>query len=134
SPPLSEGWETDFESAQATARAQQKPILMVFSGSDWCKNCIQLRKQVFESEVFRTQAPEDWVLVEVDFPRARKNRLSAEQQAHNKALAERYNPKGSFPYVLAIHPDGSPLAEVNTQLRNPVQFLTHLTALTAETP
>ena len=51
-----EGWGNDFAEAQKTAKAENKLILLNFSGSDWCGPCIQLKKEVFESETFKTFA------------------------------------------------------------------------------
>lgn len=42
----SQNWKTNFEEAKATATEQNKSILLVFSGSDWCGPCIKLDKNV----------------------------------------------------------------------------------------
>ena len=39
-----EGWMTDFEAAQVKAKAENKPMLLDFTGSDWCGWCIKLDK------------------------------------------------------------------------------------------
>src|SRR6478609_12056667 len=45
-------WLTDFSTAQAQARAQDKPLLINFTGSDWCPPCIMLHRQVFSQPAF----------------------------------------------------------------------------------
>ena len=45
-------------------------------------------------------AKQNLVLVKLDFPMRKKNKLSKEQQAHNDKLAEKYNKKGVFPLVI----------------------------------
>ncbi|PIZ06384.1 MAG: thiol-disulfide isomerase, partial [Flavobacteriales bacterium CG_4_10_14_0_8_um_filter_32_5] len=47
-------WLTDYKEALTKAKAENKLILMDFSGSDWCSNCIRLEKSVFQTEVFNT--------------------------------------------------------------------------------
>ncbi|MBO3697184.1 thioredoxin family protein [Roseivirga sp. E12] len=98
-------WTFDFEEAKAQAATSQKTILVVFSGSDWCKPCIQLHKELFESDKFIVYAKENLVLVKADFPYRKKNKLSKEQTLHNEALAAKYNPNGEFP--LAVFTDAS---------------------------
>lgn len=98
-------WTLDFEEAKTEAGASQKTILVVFSGSDWCKPCIQLHRALFESKEFSAYADENLVLVKADFPYKKKNRLSEKQTKHNEALAARYNPNGEFP--LAVFTDAS---------------------------
>ena len=65
-------WQTDYAKALQMARAQKKRVLLDFTGSDWCPPCIALRKQVFSSPQFRAYAEKNLVLVEVDYPRRKK--------------------------------------------------------------
>ena len=37
-----EVWMTDFAAAKIKAAADQKPLLLDFTGSDWCGWCIKL--------------------------------------------------------------------------------------------
>jgi len=103
------GWETDFEKAQKTAAEEHKLILLNFSGSDWCIPCIRLHKELFEDDSFKDFAKENLILVDADFPRLKKNQLSKEQQKKNEALAEKYNPQGSFPLTLLVNARGEVL-------------------------
>ena len=104
-----ENWGNDFSEAQKLAKAENKLILLNFSGSDWCGPCIQLKKEVFESEPFKAFASQKLVLVRADFPRLKKNQLPKEQQAKNDILAEKYNTEGKFPLTVLINPDGKVL-------------------------
>lgn len=109
----SSSWHTELEKAQAEALSREKPILMVFSGSDWCKPCIRLKQEVFETTDFQTYASEELSLLQVDFPRRRKNKLADEVQAYRNTLAEKYNPNGYFPRVLLLDADGKILEEIS---------------------
>lgn len=99
-------WLTDFQKAKTKAADSGKYILINFSGSDWCGPCIRLHKDVFESESFKSYAEKNLVLVNADFPRLRKNQLSAEQQKQNDKLAEKYDPDGHFPYTVLVNAKG----------------------------
>ena len=35
-------WQTDFTKAKEKATAEDKPIILVFQGSDWCAPCKNL--------------------------------------------------------------------------------------------
>jgi thioredoxin-related protein len=100
------GWVTDIELAKTTAQKEGKAILMSFSGSDWCANCIRLDKTLFKNEDFLKYASNDLVLLKLDFPAKKKNRLSNEQTAHNEALAEKFNKNGVFPTTLILDENG----------------------------
>ena len=62
------GWLTDLPTAEAQAKAENKLVLMDFSGSDWCPDCIALKKKVFDTQKFQAYAATNVVLVDVDFP------------------------------------------------------------------
>lgn len=99
-------WLNNIDSAKTESKAQNKLILLKFSGSDWCANCQQLDKIFFNSEVFKKFAPNHLVLLEADFPMRKKNKLSKEQQIHNEKLAESFNKAGSFPLIIMLNEEG----------------------------
>jgi len=107
---LSSGsWLTDFNEAAKTATEKHQLILLNFSGSDWCGPCIRLRKEIFESTTFIRFADTGLVLINADFPRNKKDRLSADQTNQNNLLADKYNPEGKFPFTLLLNADGKVL-------------------------
>lgn len=99
-------WLTDFEQAKRIAAEKNENILLNFSGSDWCAPCMRMKKEIFNSGAFTAYAPEHLVLLNADFPRNKKNKLSREQELKNDSLAERYNPKGKFPFTLLLNASG----------------------------
>jgi thioredoxin-related protein len=99
-------WLTDFDKAKATAQQNDKMLLLNFSGSDWCAPCIKMKKEVFEKEVFQDYAAQHLVLVRADFPRQKKNQLTADQKTHNEKLADQYNQSGAFPLTLLLDAHG----------------------------
>lgn len=102
-------WLTDFDQAKQTAKEKNQYILLNFSGSDWCIPCQQMKKEFFESASFSTYASSNLVLLNADFPRSRKNKLSKTQLAHNEALAEQYNKSGKFPLTVLLNSEGKVL-------------------------
>lgn len=99
-------WGTDLTKAKQQASTENKYILLNFSGSDWCGPCIRMHKEIFETAGFKTLAAAKLVLVNADFPRLKKNRLSPELQKSNEELADQYNPEGLFPLTALLNADG----------------------------
>lgn len=82
-----------------------RPLLIVFSGSDWCAPCMRFERQVLSQDVFSQFIAEKVIVYEADFPQ--RKRISKETQQSNEALAEQYNPKGAFPHLVLVRPDRS---------------------------
>ena len=99
-------WLTNMDEAMQTAKTKHEFILLNFSGSDWCGPCIKMHDEIFNSDTFSQYAADHLVLVNADFPRLKKNRLSQDQQKINDATADKYNPKGIFPYTLLLDSQG----------------------------
>ena len=119
-------WETDFEAAQAKAKASGKHMLLDFTGSDWCGWCIRLKKEVFSQPEFKEYASKALVLVQVDFPRGKPQSDALKKQ--NEALAKKFNVRG-FPTIILLSSEGELLAETGYQRGGAVSYVTHLKAL-----
>lgn len=106
---FSQNWEANFAEAKTKAVKENKNILLVFSGSDWCAPCIKLDKNVWQSEIFSKFSKENWIIYKADFPKKKSNQLSQELTNENKALAEKYNKAGNFPLVVLLDKNGKVL-------------------------
>ena len=102
----SQNWKSNFEEAKLEASKENKNILLVFSGSDWCAPCIKLDNAVWKSEAFKLESEKNWVIYRADFPKKKANQLTPEQTENNKKLAEKYNRNGSFPLVILLDKTG----------------------------
>lgn len=128
-------WLTDFTEAKKQAKEKHQPILLNFSGSDWCVPCIRMKKQYFSSESFQAYAGNNLVLLNADFPRRTKNKLSDQQQKQNDALAEQYNPSGKFPYTLLLDAEGKVLKTWEGCPDNdPAEFVQDIQSASAKLP
>lgn len=95
-------WERDVNKALEISQKSKKPLLMFFTGSDWCGWCIRLQKEVLKTPEFSSWAKENVVLVELDFPR--KNTMSAEIQNQNSQLQQLFEVRG-YPTVWIVNAD-----------------------------
>lgn len=96
-------WSTDVPQAVAKAKADNKLVLMNFTGSDWCGWCIKFDKEALNTKEFQDFAAKNLVLVQLDFPH--KTQQAAELKQANQALAQKYNVNG-FPTFVVLNKDG----------------------------
>lgn len=104
-------WLTDFESAKKESTSSKKPILMYFTGSDWCGPCKMLKKDFFNTEVFENKS-KNFVLLVVDMPR-RIDIITPDQKKKNKALVKRYNKNGGYPNLVVLNNNLSVIGELS---------------------
>jgi thioredoxin-related protein len=105
----SQNWKSTFEEAKNQAAIENKNIVLVFSGSDWCAPCIKLDKTVWQSDEFKKESETNWVIYKADFPKKKANQLSQNMIESNKLLASKYNASGNFPLVVLLDKNGSVL-------------------------
>lgn len=115
-----EEWLTDYAKALGQAKSQNKPVLINFTGSDWCGWCIKLDKEVFSVKDFKSYAAQKLVLLKIDFPRT-KAQADAEK-VKNEKLATQYNVQG-FPTIIVLKPDGSKAGVLGYMPGGPQSFI-----------
>lgn len=125
-------WNTSLPGALQQAKATNRPVLAVFSGSDWCKPCIMLKQEVFDQPAFEQFAKDKFVLARFDFPRSKKNKLPAEQTKLNEAAAAQLNQEGAFPLVVVLSPEGKVLAKTGYRPGGASAYTAYLNTLLAQ--
>ncbi len=103
-------WTQDYEEALAEAKESDRPLLVLFTGSDWCPPCIQIERNVLRSEEFAAFASENVVLMKADF--LRRSPQPDEIVEQNTALSRQYPVQG-FPTVILIEPDSGDVIGAN---------------------
>ncbi|MEM8738360.1 MAG: thioredoxin family protein [Planctomycetota bacterium] len=124
-----EGWTDDYPAAQARAAAEGKDLLLDFTGSDWCVPCVALKQNVFDTPAFQSAVPQDFVLVQVDFPQnvVQPPALAAQ----NRELYSRYQIP-SFPTIVLTDPEGRPYGMTHFVPESPDPYLDLLEAFQAQ--
>ncbi|MEM1258597.1 MAG: thioredoxin family protein [Bacteroidota bacterium] len=120
---LGQKWESNFDTALTKAAQEDKPLVLVFSGSDWCAPCIKLNRTIWQSEEFKKYAAQYYVLYKADFPRKKKNLLPPETLGKNKELAAAFNSKGYFPLVLVLDKNSNILGTTGYQKYGPKEYI-----------
>ena len=97
-------WLTDFNLARARAAWEKKPILVLFTGSDWCGFCIRMNRDLLSKGKFQEFAKQELVAVYLDFPN--KKPQSDEVKRANAEMQKRFKIDG-FPTIVVLAPDGA---------------------------
>lgn len=94
---------SDYETAKKKAKEENKPLLLKFTGSDWCPPCKALDAAIFSKEKFKEEVEKDFVVAVLDFPRSKE--LPEGQLEANKEAQKEFEVRG-FPTVLVIDQEG----------------------------
>lgn len=121
-------WLTDFGKAKEIAKELNRPILVNFTGSDWCGWCIKLSNEVFTKEAFQQYANDSLVLLKLDFPR--KIPQTPEVKAANEKLARDFGVEG-FPTIVLLDTKGKEINRTGYQPGGAEAYVKHLKELLA---
>lgn len=103
-------WHTDMAQAADLSMKENKPLMLFFTGSDWCGWCIRLQKEVFKTADFTKWANENVILVELDFPKRTVQDETLRQQNYQIQQIFRVN---SYPTVWIVNPQKTEDGKVN---------------------
>lgn len=97
-------WTMDLDAATKLAAKTQLPILIDFSGSDWCGWCKLMDKNVFAKQEWQDYAKTSMIMVLIDSPKD-KSIVPEEYVERNEKLKEEYGVEG-FPTFILLDSDG----------------------------
>ena len=101
--------------------AENKHVVIDFSGSDWCGWCKRLDKEVFATDEFRKGAAEKYVLLMVDSP-SDKSLLTPEAAKNNPKLVKKFGIEG-YPTVVVLDSKGEEVLRTGYQAGGPEKYL-----------
>lgn len=103
-------WHTDMAKASELSIKEKKPMLLFFTGSDWCGWCIRLQKEVLQTPEFEKWAKENVVLVELDFPR--RTAQDETIKAQNYQMQNMFQVRG-YPTIWFVSPEKTEEGKMN---------------------
>lgn len=130
--PASEGrgnrinWLQNYDEAIRTARASSKPIVILFTGSDWCTWCIKLEDEALNTQEFADAAGDKFVFVKLDFPLNRTQ--PADIAAQNKRLQKQFAVQG-YPTVVILDSEQRSIGTTGYRPGGGKQYATYLLQL-----
>jgi uncharacterized protein YyaL (SSP411 family) len=117
-------WVTDVNKAFELSQKLNKPVFAFFTGKEWCGWCKRLVAQVFVHKEFYDYANEEYIMLELDFPRRDRSKITPEMVQ----LARSLDVKG-YPSIYLITPDKKVLGKTGYQNMTPKQYIAHLEAM-----
>ena len=124
-------WLVSFDQAKRIAAETDRPILVDFTGSDWCGWCIKLDEEVFAKTEFAAWAKEQVVLLKLDFPNSFD--LPQPLTAQNDTLAKAYGISG-FPTILFLDATGQVLGKSGYEAGGPRNWIVSATEILEAAP
>lgn len=104
-----EGWLLDWEQARQLSQSSRRPVMMEFTGSDWCGWCTRLREEVLDTPRFKEWANTRVILLEVDLPMF--TRQEEPRRRQNEALAKKFQ-VDTFPTVIFLDDKGQEIGRL----------------------
>lgn len=97
-------WTMDYDAAVKIAVEKKLPILVNFTGSDWCGWCKIMDDNVFAKDDWKKFAAENTMLVTIDFPRD-KEIVPEKFKERNEKLKGEFG-VGGYPTYIILDTDG----------------------------
>jgi thioredoxin-related protein len=97
-------WTMDFEAAKELAAGKGLPMMLNFTGSDWCIWCKRMDAQVFSKDAWKEYAADKIILVTLDYPRD-KSIVPEKYRARNNGLKGQFGIQG-YPTYIILESDG----------------------------
>lgn len=112
--------------AFSTAEVTSTYKLIVFEGSDWCRNCIRFNQAILSVEIFQNFTRSNNIQIErIDFPQ--KKKLDQSTREYNASVAERYQFDGRFPTILLVSLDDDLIRSLGYTDETPEEFISLIT-------
>lgn len=119
-------WVTDVETAFKLSKKTDKPVFAFFTGKKWCGWCKKLVAQVLSKPEFAKYANENYIMLELDFPRRDRSKITPEMVQ----LSRQFGVKG-YPTVLLLDHKKNLLGRTGYKPMTPAQYIQHLEGLVA---
>lgn len=118
--------ETDWDTAQSLAKQQNKDILIILTGSEWCRPCVKMKRNVIEQAKFIEYVHKKLVIFEINIPQHQD--LSSKVMKDYRIFSERYQ-TNALPSLILVDTEGkektriiSGLASLETVLEKLQKF------------
>ena len=122
-------WSTNYEKALQESKATSKPILLFFTGSDWCGWCKKLEKEVFDTPEFTQSIGDKMIFVVLDYPM--KKSLDSKTYEQNQRLKKHYSIK-SYPTVILINGNEDLIGSTGYRSGGGKKYAQHLMKMTQD--
>lgn len=116
-------WLTNYDEAIQISRSTSKPIVLLFTGTDWCSWCMRLEEEALNTPDFAEVVGDKFIFVKLDFPLNRKQIPEIANQ--NKNLKKQFAISG-YPTIIIIDSHQRPIGSVGYRPGGGKQYGLHL--------
>ena len=121
----------DVDAAKALAKEKGLPLLLDFTGSDWCGWCKLMDRQVFSQDAWKEWAATGIVLATIDFP-SDESLVPEGFRERNRRLSDQYGIEGYPTYVL-LSAEGEEIGRLGASRdATPAKFVAQIRAAIVE--
>lgn len=117
----SPGWLASYDKALEFSKKSGRPVLINFTGSDWCGWCKKMKAETLAKPEFIQFASSNLILVELDFPQGIPQ--TQEIKAANAAVKNNFK-VGGFPTFVLVDSKGAELGRQRGYLAGGVPAFT----------
>lgn len=102
-------WKNNLQEAVQASREQSKPILVLFTGTNWCTACVKLEGEVISHPQFAEALAQKFIFLKAEFPDSSARAMNSSPY---KELKDRFN-VSLFPTMIVIDAAQNKLFAVN---------------------
>lgn len=127
-PASSLNWYQNYDQAVNASQVSGKPLVIFFTGSDWCVWCQRLDAEVLDTPEFAQSVKDQFIFLVLDFPR---KPVDPQLLAQNKQLQNRFNVK-SFPTIVILDSQQKLIGSVGYRAGGPRAYAEYLLGMIRE--
>ncbi|YCM43747.1 VWA domain-containing protein [Verrucomicrobiaceae bacterium 227] len=118
---------TSYDDALTAAVAEEKPLLLLFIGSDWSKQSITFEREILSHPVFQKWAEAKVISMIIDLPRVG---ISAEERQKRRTLATQFE-VAAYPMAVFIDNEGTKMGTLTHDPEGPNSWVKRANAILA---
>lgn len=115
-------WCDTYTESIEKAKTTGKPLLILFTGSDWCPACMKLEREVLSKPEFVRGVSDNFVFYRAEFSDPSPEALAS---TPDSVLLDRYN-VNMFPTIVVIDGNGKQLFSLNYKAGGPNVYVQEL--------
>ncbi|CUI17194.1 conserved putative secreted protein [Candidatus Protochlamydia naegleriophila] len=115
-------WLNNYQEAISQSQSSGKPIVILFTGTQWCPACMKLEREVLNKAEFAQAVGGRFIFLKAEFPDYAEEAISA---SPFRSLLDRYG-IDAFPTMVVVDASGQRLYTVNYQAGGPGVYINEL--------
>ncbi len=116
----------DYDKAEAIAKVFNKPMIVLFTGSDWDSGSQKFIHRILADSAFYDVLKKDFVFAHIDFPEIETHSQGAIER--NKELKSQFTVE-AFPTMIILDKDQHEISRAGLFSEDPEQLAAHLKSL-----